>query len=430
MLGVLVCTDENGKSTALAALSGTTKTLRITKNVLCIHEHSEAKTESVRSETMSITVVPPIVSAEKIADALRENDELIHKLTEKIVCVKSSDSEKTAPILDKLRAERKKLCATSLKNVFALYTFFCIDGKKRNLSEICAEYNKSNLPPTGTGECCAPKLLDYAFRRHMHPISLAETIFPAKKDANEQKNAVRLVPPCDERCGILLPALLGLRILYRDDDIIVVNKQPGLLSVPGRGEDKQDCIESRVKRLFPHCIAQPAVHRLDMETSGILILAFTKEAHRTLSKQFEQKEVEKKYIALLDGIPAKKGIANHGHMELFFRLDIENRPRQIWDRENGKRAVTEWHILNIERYTDPDGKTRNAARILFMPHTGRTHQLRLAAADSHGFGIPIIGDSLYGTRADGERLMLHARNITFTHPTSGKRITIECAEDF
>ena len=226
--------------------------------------------------------------------------------------------------------------------------------------------------------------------------------------------------------------MLGLRILYQDEAICVVNKQSGLLSVPGRGEDKQDCIESRFRRPFGDRveIVQPAVHRLDMETSGIMILAFTKEAHREMNRQFEAKEVHKEYVALLDGVLPKKGIAKHGQMELFFRLDVDNRPHQIWDAENGKSAVTEWEILGVERYHAPDGTTRNATRVKFMPHTGRTHQLRLASADNHGFGTPIIGDTLYGKCDEGERLMLHAQKIEFTHPTTKERMTIECAPEF
>jgi tRNA pseudouridine32 synthase/23S rRNA pseudouridine746 synthase len=276
------------------------------------------------------------------------------------------------------------------------------------------------------------------------PISLAETEYTAHPE--EQGRAKQcpeknfplstfhfpLTPPCDERCGILLPAMLGLRILYRDDAICVVNKQSGLLSVPGRGEDKQDCIESRFRRLFGDKveIKQPAVHRLDMETSGIMILVFTKEAHRELNRQFEAKEVQKEYVALLDGVLPKMGIAPHGTMELFFRLDVDNRPHQIWDAENGKSAVTEWQILGVERYHAPDGTTRNVTRVLFMPHTGRTHQLRLASSDSHGFGCPIIGDTLYGHCDEGERLMLHAKKISFTHPLTGERMIFECEPEF
>ena len=385
-----------------------------------------------------------IVSAEEIENALAENDKEIHEITKEIQKLKENPTEGNTAHCSLLTAHLKQLCSASLSKVHALYKFHCIDGNVRTLKEICAMYNGGKLPPTGTGDCCAPKLLDYAFAHDLMPISLAETEYTARPE--EQGRAKRcpdpnfslstfhfpLTPPCDERCGILLPAMLGLRILWRDEAICVVNKQSGLLSVPGRGEDKQDCIESRFRRLFGDKveIKQPAVHRLDMETSGIMILAFTKEAHRELNRQFEAKEVQKEYVALLDGVLPKMGIAPHGTMELFFRLDVDNRPHQIWDAENGKLAVTEWQILGVERYHAPDGTTRNVTRVLFMPHTGRTHQLRLASSDSHGFGCPIIGDTLYGHCDEGERLMLHAKKISFTHPLTGERMIFECEPEF
>ncbi|MBR1403740.1 MAG: RluA family pseudouridine synthase [Treponema sp.] len=466
MLGALVCTDKNGEEVNLVTNSGNARKLKMEigkrKNGLLRFSHGD--NDYVQSDesniqddknnfqfsTFNFQFIDSIVSAKQIENALAENDAKIHELT------KSREDDEL----------REKLCAESLERVHALYKFHCIDGEVRSLKEICAEYNHGKLPPTGTGDCCAPKLLDYAFAHELLPISLAETRYTAPsgsvcspevaegacdcsnererraehatRDSGDRPNFqfspfnFHLAPPCDERCGILLPAMLGLRILYRDEAICVVNKQSGVLSVPGRGEDKQDCIEARFRRLFGQAveIAQPAVHRLDMETSGVMILAFTRAAHRELNRQFEAKEVEKEYVALLDGVLAKKGIAPHGEMELFFRLDVENRPHQIWDSENGKSAVTEWQILGVERYHAPDGSTRPATRVLFTPHTGRTHQLRLASADSHGFGTPIIGDTLYGHCDKGERLMLHAQKVTFTHPATGERMTIECAAEF
>ena len=460
MLGALVCKDKNGNEVKLVTNSGNAKKIG----------NGKRKTEN--DFFGEIVFVEPVVSAEEIENALAENDKEIHELTEQINNEQLAISSEQ---LKELRKQREKLCSLSLEKVHDLYKFHCIDGKIRSLKEICEMYNGGKLPPTGTGDCCAPKLLDYAFSHELMPISLAETEYTARRGNDcstaegvplavwsdsgsaesvtakpdrpeEQGRAKRcpepnfplstfhfpLTPPCDERCGILLPAMLGLRILWRDEAICVVNKQSGLLSVPGRGEDKQDCIESRFRRLFGDKveIKQPAVHRLDMETSGIMILAFTKEAHRELNRQFEAKEVQKEYVALLDGILPKMGIAPHGTMELFFRLDVDNRPHQIWDAENGKLAVTEWQILGVERYHAPDGTTRNVTRVLFMPHTGRTHQLRLASCDSHGFGCPIIGDTLYGHCDEGERLMLHAKKISFTHPLTGKQMIFECEPEF
>ena len=432
MLGALVCKDKNGNEVKLVTNSGNAKKIE------------NGKRETENDFFGEIVFVEPVVSAEEIENALAENDKKIHEITKEIQKLKENPTEGNTAHCSLLTAHLKQLCSASLSKVHALYKFHCIDGNVRTLKEICAMYNGGKLPPTGTGDCCAPKLLDYAFAHDLMPISLAETEYTARPE--EQGRAKQcpeknfplssfhfpLIPPCDERCGILLPAMLGLRILWQDEAICVVNKQSGLLSVPGRGEDKQDCIESRFRRLFGDKveIKQPAVHRLDMETSGIMILAFTKEAHRELNRQFEAKEVQKEYVALLDGVLPKMGIAPHGTMELFFRLDIENRPHQIWDAENGKLAVTEWQILGVERYHAPDGTTRNVTRVLFMPHTGRTHQLRLASSDSHGFGCPIIGDTLYGHCDEGERLMLHAKKISFTHPLTGEQMIFECEPEF
>ena len=400
MIGSLICKDINNKKIKLFAISGSTKKIK-------------------KNKDDDLVFVDAIVSAEQIEKALEKNDDEIHALTNTI----NSYSGPTE-ILESLKKKRLELTSQSQKNVFNLYSFYCIDGKKRSLKEICT----NNFPPTGTGECCEPKLLNYAFKNNLQPLSMAEILF--RRDEKFEEQDIKAIPPCDERCSLILPSMLGIKILYRDEDIIVVNKQSGLLSVPGRGPDKQDCIVNRVKKIFPECIQQPAVHRLDMETSGIMVLAFTKEAHKNINKQFEEGLVQKKYVALLDGILPKLKIPDEGQMELYFRLDIDNRPHQIWDEVNGKKAVTQWKILGVERYTDPHGKTTNATRVLFIPHTGRTHQLRLASADKHGFNVPIIGDTLYGKCTPGQRLMLHAQYIKFTHPTTGQTMEFTCPAEF
>ena len=360
--------------------------------------------------------IEPIVSNRKIMSALQKNDKKIHLLTEKLKSCRKED-------IQELQLHRSTLTSESLEKVHELYSFYCFDGKIRSLKQIC----KNQLPPTGTGDCCAPKLLNFAFKNNLTPLSMCEVLYGR---STEKKISGCKYSPCDERCGLILPEILGLKILYRDKDIIVVNKQSGLLSVPGRGPEKQDCVVNRVKKLFPECIEQPSVHRLQMETSGLMVLAFTKDAHRNLCRQFEEGLVQKKYVALLDGILAKKGIAQTGTMELYFRLDVENRPHQIWDSVYGKKAITEWKILDVEKYLSPMENKKNVTRVLFIPHTGRTHQLRLASADSHSFGVPIIGDTLYGHCEPNERLMLHSCYIKFTHPSTGQVMEFNCESDF
>ncbi|WP_027728040.1 RluA family pseudouridine synthase [Treponema sp. C6A8] len=407
MLGTLVCKKaESKEEVILHAVSGISMQL----------EMAEMPPASV--------IVPPLVPDSQIEDALSANDREIHELTDKI----NSGERFLIP-------QRTALTTQSLQKVFDLYTFTRFDGKKITLNEIIAQHG-GRLPPTGTGDCCAPKLLSYAFAHHLIPASMDEVFYG--KDSHNKKCG-QSYPPCDERCGYILPSILGLEILYRDESILVVNKQSGLLSVPGRTPDKQDCIESRMKALFPFTnqLNQPAVHRLDMETSGIMILAFTKEAHRELNRQFEAKEVHKKYVALLDGVlqkadgeAAPKCGEKSGRIELKFRLDPDNRPHQIYDEEFGKIGITDWENLGQVTYRAPDGSTRKATRVLFMPQTGRTHQLRLHSSDIHGFHLPIIGDTLYGSCQSGERLMLHAQEITFTHPTTHEEMHFICQPEF
>jgi tRNA pseudouridine32 synthase/23S rRNA pseudouridine746 synthase len=197
----------------------------------------------------------------------------------------------------------------------------------------------------------------------------------------------------------------GLKIVYEDAAIVVVDKPSGLLSVPGKGEANRDCVVARIKARYPGCIDQPSVHRLDQDTSGLLVLALTAEAHRDLSGQFMDRLVGKRYVALIDGVLEEQG----GTIELKFRLDPDNRPYQVYDPVDGKRGVTRWRKLAVE-----NGRTR----VEFMPHTGRTHQLRLHSAHEKGLGFPIVGDRLYGTGTGPGQLRLHASLLRFRHPVT------------
>jgi tRNA pseudouridine32 synthase / 23S rRNA pseudouridine746 synthase len=200
-----------------------------------------------------------------------------------------------------------------------------------------------------------------------------------------------------------------LTTIHTDADFLVVNKPGGLLAVPGRGPEKQDCVVNRIKTLYPDCIEQPAVHRLDMPTSGLMLLARNAATHRILSKQFEDRQVQKEYLALLDG----KVRGQHGTVELAFRLDPQNRPYQIYDPVHGKIGISHWQNIG-----EQEGRTL----ILFSPVTGRTHQLRLHAAHQRGLGVPILGDFLYGKGRDDDPMFLHASRLSILHPRTGKRI--------
>ncbi|CCO23489.1 RluA family pseudouridine synthase [Maridesulfovibrio hydrothermalis] len=194
-----------------------------------------------------------------------------------------------------------------------------------------------------------------------------------------------------------------LDIVYSDNKIVVVNKPSGLLSVPGRGPENQDCVVTRVQKMFPDCRKFPTVHRLDMDTSGLLVLGLTARAVRELVEQFQLRQVKKKYEALLEGILKE----DRGIIKMAFRLDPYNRPYQVFDPIHGKLGVTHWRKLGIE-----NGMTR----VEFTPLTGRTHQLRVHSAHPQGLGFPIAGDRLYGTGTAPGQLKLHARYLSFTHP--------------
>ena len=212
-------------------------------------------------------------------------------------------------------------------------------------------------------------------------------------------------------------APLSLHLLYQDGSLAVVEKPGGLLAVPGRGPEMQDSVVSRLLQLLPWSIKQPAVHRLDMDTSGLMVLGLTREAHRHLSTQFAERRVGKKYVALLEGLVSGEG----GEITLPFRLDPTRRPYQVYDPVQGKVGVTRWRKLEVR-----EGRTL----VAFTPFTGRTHQLRLHASHPLGLGCPIVGDRLYGSGRPGQPLMLHATWLQFEHPATGQQMDFFSAAPF
>ena len=206
-----------------------------------------------------------------------------------------------------------------------------------------------------------------------------------------------------------------LCILHQDPHFVVVDKMADFLSVPGRTADLDDCVVARVQQLYPNARGSLAAHRLDMETSGLMVLGLTPEAHRHLSLQFEQRRVRKTYIAVVEGQVGPDA----GHIELSFRVDLDNRPRQMLDPVHGKLGITDWEVT--ERRPD-------TTRLRLTPQTGRTHQLRVHAAHPDGLGHPIVGDRLYGTPAD--RLLLHSTSLAFHHPTDETWLEFELPVPF
>lgn len=285
--------------------------------------------------------------------------------------------------------------------------------------------------PTGTGDCCAPKLLHYAATHKLKPLAMAE-FWWGPPSSNGDKLEGEFYPACADRCQPLMGFLLSglpqqasiaeidlsdrsLPILWEDKWLIAVNKPSGLLSVPGRYSDRQDSVLSRLQYLLPDGMALSAVHRLDRDTSGILLLARDLQTYRHLSQQFQQRRVYKVYEAILAGSVRSE----RGRIELPLWGDKSDRPYQKVD-ERGKPSITDFQVIAREV---------NCTRMEFFPLTGRTHQIRVHAADPRGLGIPILGDRLYGCQATS-RLHLHARELRFEHPHSGQVIFLRAKTPF
>jgi tRNA pseudouridine32 synthase/23S rRNA pseudouridine746 synthase len=208
-----------------------------------------------------------------------------------------------------------------------------------------------------------------------------------------------------------------LEIIYQDSYFLIIDKPADLLAVPGRGPDKQDCVVNRARSLFPGMIEQPAVHRLDQQTSGLMIVALNASAHQDISRQFQNRRVVKHYVAIVGGAIE----AESGRIALPLRLDPGNRPRQIYDPVNGKEAITLWRRIVGENRT---------TRIIFTPLTGRTHQLRVHSAHPRGLNAPIVGDRLYGTGTEGDTMLLHASYLSFNHPADGQIVAFDSDPPF
>ncbi len=313
--------------------------------------------------------------------------------------------------------ESASLSLACQKELFSLYRFVGVGGKVFTIQDIF----KEKMPPSGSGDCCAPKLLTACYRNGWLPVSMAEFYYGKESPSGNRKSGF-FYEPCQSRCRPILAAMLGIDVIYADEAICVVNKPSGLLSVPGKGPEKQDCVTNRVKSLFPRSIAQPSVHRLDQDTSGLLVYGLTKEAQANLSVQFATAGVHKEYQALLEGVLKEE----EGEIDFPIRPDYERRPYQIYDPQDGKKALTRWKKVGVQRMEDGS----LATRVRFFPHTGRTHQLRVHSAFPQGLEMPIVGDALYGHPKAGKRLCLHACRLEFHHPQSGELMVFESEVPF
>ena len=391
--------------------------------------------------------------------------------------------------IERLKTERKERSAALQRKLFEQFRMLNAQGEVKDLYTIF-EQTVQKVPPAGAGECALPKLLQYAYLHQLKPLAMAE-FWWGDSPKNEIRHHGYYYPSCKGKCEPILQHMLQglevdenpllnpiheeeeLEIVFEDEWLLVINKPAGMLSVPGKAEDR-DSVYHRLKKKYPEATGPMIVHRLDMATSGLLLVAKTKEVHQDLQAQFANRSIKKRYVAVLDGAIIKtekeiKPIAekailiaketvltkktakaertgNTGRIELPLCLNPLDRPRQMVSSEHGKEAITEYQIISeSERITSESENTFNESnridesersinesrkytRIVFYPLTGRTHQLRVHAAHPEGLGCPILGDELYGKKAD--RLYLHAEYIEFRHPIYGNILCIQKEADF
>ncbi len=329
--------------------------------------------------------------------------------------------------IEQLKARRKVMSEALQERIFGLFVVSNARGEHRDLVEVFKPLG--TLPPAGAGECCAPRLLNYAYHSGLKPVCMAEFWWGASP-VGEVRHHGHFYPACRSKCKPILDFMLqGLDVednpleqpqqdtvldtVYDDQWLTVLNKPSGMLTVPGKA--LEDSLLTRFCAAHPEAVGPIVVHRLDQETSGLVIFAKDKATHKALQQQFEQHTISKRYIALLDGVVTH----DEGVIDLPLRPDVDDRPRQRVDREQGKPAVTRYRVLDRH-----DG----VIRISLEPLTGRTHQLRVHASHPLGLNCPIVGDRLYGRAAS--RLMLHAQSITFVHPATGETLSLTCSPDF
>lgn len=331
--------------------------------------------------------------------------------------------------LTNLKEKRKTLSAKLQKKLFSQYRFLNINGVEKNLNDIF-ENTAKPIPPAGSGECAAPKLLHYAFKMGLKPLALAEFWWGTspKSEIRQHRN---FYAACQSKCQPILSHMLdgmeidenplltnpgigkSIDIIYQDDVMAVINKPADLLSVPGK--NIEDSVYLRMKQQFPHATGPLIVHRLDMSTSGLMVIALTKQANKNLQQQFIKRIVKKRYVALLDGVLEQE----EGSISLPLRVDLDDRPRQLVCYQYGKPAETQWQVIE---------QTNSQTKVYFYPKTGRTHQLRVHSAHSSGLDMPIVGDDLYGIKTD--RLHLHAESLEFHHPVTQKLIHFQVEAEF
>ena len=376
--------------------------------------------------------VPPVFDAQQPDGYFKQTERKISALNHQMAERQTETEEDQAS--NPLSLQRKMMSERLQTWLFHQYQFLNAKGETKDLVDVWQDYHSSArirrkypLPPGGTGDCCAPKLLQYAYGQQLRPLCMAEFWWgPSPK--SEIRHHGEFYPACRGKCKPVLTWMLqGLdvapdaetvgdsqlepEVVWEDEAIAVLNKPSGMLSAPGKISHYS--VATWAEKRWPGSMI---AHRLDMGTSGIILVAKTMEAYLLLQEQFANHQVKKKYLAIVEGVPEKE----HGVIDLPLFSDPMNRPRQTVDYEHGKRAITEFRVLQSSQ--------KGRSLLALWPHTGRTHQLRMHCAHKDGLGCPIVGDELYGRKSD--RLYLQAQAITFVHPTTEKRMHFDLPYPF
>ena len=410
------------------------------EKALCAENNAKAEDEyrqtmrQAKAKRDARRLSPQPMTAEEEAAMTRESQHMkaemrrLKRRGSELLAAKEQAVKAFEEEISALKARRRQMSDGLQRWLFSQYSMLNARGERRDLCDIFAA-TPQRVPPAGAGDCCAPKLLQHAYLNGMRPVCMAEFWWGASP-VGEVRHHLHYYPACRGKCLPILGHMLQglevekgdyeaavsrpLEIVYEDEWLAVVCKPAGMKSVPGKGGGTSVLEEMRLRR--PDRPQAVPVHRLDMDTSGLLVVALDTETYKKLQAQFLRREVSKRYVALLDGVPDRPAC---GEISLPISPDPLDRPYQKVDFSGGKEALTEYRILETRD---------NMTRVALFPRTGRTHQLRLHCAHAAGLAAPILGDRLYGR--GGGRLCLHAEALEFTHPVTGKRMKFERRAEF
>ena len=372
--------------------------------------------------------VPPVFDYLQPDGYFKQEEAVISRINHNILLLENDEANDNSKDIDNLKNERKSRSQALQQWLFSHFIMLNANGERRDLLDIFSD-TPIKFPPSGAGECCAPKLLQYAFLNGMRPLRIAE-FWWGESPKREIRHHLHFYPACRGRCLPILSFMMQglnveddpqqsyahseMNIVYEDDWIIVVDKPAGMLSVPGRLS--RTSVQSLLQERNPNILL---CHRLDMDTSGLIVAAKDEATYKHIQKQFLDRTVKKRYRAIV--LPKNVDsfhVGDKGTIDLPLASDYFERPCQIVDFEHGKRAITEWRVEAI--INNQSSTINQEVSLLLIPHTGRTHQLRVHCASVLGLNAPIKGDPLYGVKSS--RLFLFAEYLEFIHPADGRRM--------